>query len=193
MEVNGKPMTRASPGEVVRQGVARIPEDRHAEGLIGDMSITENAIAERYRRNPFYRRGLIDWKRARVHAEGIITGYDIRCPGPDVRVRLLSGGNMQKLILGRVMVEDPTFILANQPSRGLDVGAVAYVHEQLLAARKRGAGVLLISEDLDELLALSDRVAVMFRGELSRPLERQSASISSLGLLMAGQGFSHAA
>jgi simple sugar transport system ATP-binding protein len=100
---------------------------------------------------------------------------------------------MQKLILGRVMANAPKVILANQPTRGLDVGAVAYVHQQLLAARQRGAGVLLISEDLDELLALSDRVAVMFRGELSAPQPREAVTIQSLGLMMAGQGFSHAA
>jgi ABC-type uncharacterized transport system ATPase subunit len=184
---------RASPRAMVEQGVARIPEDRHAEGTIGDMSITENTIAERYRSKAFSSRGLVDWRKARAFAESIITTYDVKCPGPETRVRLLSGGNMQKLILGRVMSNDPKLILANQPTRGLDVGAVAYVHEQLLAARKRGAGILLISEDLDELLALSDKVAVMFKGELSSPMPCGAVTISSLGLLMAGQGFSHAA
>jgi simple sugar transport system ATP-binding protein len=193
IELNGKPLDKASPREAVEQGIARIPEDRHAEGMIGDMSITENAIAERYRSKAFSSRGLVDWRKARTFAESIITTYDVKCPGPEARVRLLSGGNMQKLILGRVMANDPKLILANQPTRGLDVGAVAYVHEQLLAARKRGAGILLISEDLDELLALSDKVAVMFKGELSSHMPRQAVTISSLGLLMAGQGFSHAA
>jgi ABC-type uncharacterized transport system ATPase subunit len=189
----GGQTSRASPRAMVEQGVARIPEDRHAEGMIGDMSITENAIAERYRTRSFSNRGLVDWRKARAFAESIISTYDVKCPGPEARVRLLSGGNMQKLILGRVMANDPKLILANQPTRGLDVGAVAYVHEQLLAARKRGAGILLISEDLDELLALSDKVAVMFKGELSTPMPRGAVTISSLGLLMAGQGFSHAA
>jgi ABC-type uncharacterized transport system ATPase subunit len=184
---------RASPRAMVEQGVARIPEDRHAEGMIGDMSITENAIAERYRSASFSSRGLVDWRKARVFAESIISTYDVKCPGSEARVRLLSGGNMQKLILGRVMANNPKLILANQPTRGLDVGAVAYVHEQLLAARKRGAGILLISEDLDELLALSDKVTVMFKGQLSALLPRETVTISSLGLLMAGQGFSHAA
>jgi simple sugar transport system ATP-binding protein len=105
---------------------------------------------------------------------------------------------MQKLILGRVMANSPCLVLANQPTRGLDVGAVNYVHEQLLAARKRGAAILLISEDIDELLSLSDRVAVMFRGQLSSASPRESVAIKELGLMMAGQGFqtegsSHAA
>jgi simple sugar transport system ATP-binding protein len=193
IELNGKPLNKASPREAVEQGMARIPEDRHAEGMIGDMSITENAIAERYRSKAFSSRGLVDWRKAHAFAESIISTYDVKCPGPEARVRLLSGGNMQKLILGRVMANDPKLILANQPTRGLDVGAVAYVHEQLLAARQRHAGILLISEDLDELLALSDKVAVMFKGELSSPMPREAVTISSLGLLMAGQGFYHAA
>jgi general nucleoside transport system ATP-binding protein len=193
IELNGKSVRRASPRDMVEQGVARIPEDRHAEGMIGDMSIAENIISERYRSAAFSARGLIDWRKARAFAESVIGKYDVKCPGPEARVRLLSGGNMQKLILGRVMANNPNLILANQPTRGLDVGAVAYVHEQLLAARKQGAAVLLISEDLDELLALSDLVTVMFRGQLSEPQPREAVSISSLGLMMAGQGFSHAA
>ena len=191
MRIAGTGITSPSPRTVVAKGVARIPEDRHAEGMVGDMSITENVISESYRSPGFANHGLIDWKKARSFAEAIIGKYEVKCPGPEARVRLLSGGNMQKLILGRVLSKDPKLILANQPTRGLDVGAVAYVHEQLLAARKRGAGVLLISEDLDELLALSDSVAVMFRGELSPSMPRAGVSIQSLGLMMAGHGFVH--
>ncbi len=184
---------KSDPRFAVATGMARIPEDRHAEGMVGDMSITENVVAERYRSVEFSRFGLIDWRRAHSFAETVIKTYDVKCSGPEARVRLLSGGNMQKLILGRVLAHEPKLILANQPTRGLDVGAVAYVHAQLLLARRRGAGVLLISEDLDELLALSDRVAVMFRGALSQPLPRADATIQSLGLMMAGQGFLDAA
>ncbi len=113
-------------------------------------------------------------------------------------VRLLSGGNMQKLILGRVMAEGPKLVLANQPTRGLDVGAVSYVHARLLEARSKGAAILLLSEDLDELLSLSDRIAVIYRGRLSPLRERRETTIADLGLLMAGHGFaggedSHAA
>ncbi|MBI2253457.1 MAG: ABC transporter ATP-binding protein [Proteobacteria bacterium] len=191
----GETVTATDAAGMVRRGLGRIPEDRHAVGLIGDMSITENMIAERYRESPFAKGQLIDWKAARAFAEGIIKGFDVRCPGPHATARLLSGGNMQKLILGREMAGDPKLILAAQPTRGLDIGAVGYVHEQLLKARARGAGILLISEDLDELLALSDRIHVIYRGHLSPSLLRDSFSVPEIGLMMAGHGFggSHAA
>lgn len=189
IDVAGQPAL-GSARQAVASGVGRIPEDRHSEGLIGDMNISENVISETYRTAQFSSYGFINWTKARNFALSIIDQYNVKCPGPEARVRLLSGGNMQKLILGRVMSQQPVLVLANQPTRGLDVGAVAYVHEQLLAARKRGAGVLLISEDLDELLALSDRVAVMFRGQLSSPLARQDVTLHELGLMMAGHGSS---
>ncbi len=191
MALNGETVSRINPRAMISRGVARIPEDRHAEGLISDMSITENVISESYRSAKFAAGGLIKWKKARGFAQEIITAYEVKCPSPEARVRLLSGGNMQKLILGRVMANSPCLVLANQPTRGLDVGAVNYVHEQLLAARKRGAAILLISEDIDELLSLSDRIAVMFRGQLSKAGPRESVTIKDLGLMMAGQ--SHAA
>ena len=185
------------PANMVKHGVARIPEDRHAQGLVADLSLEENLISARYREPPFSRRGLIDWKAARDFASRIIADYDVRCPGPQAITRLLSGGNMQKLILGREMAEAPRIILANQPSRGLDIGAVAYVHRRLLESRAAGAGILLISEDLDELLALADVVVVMHRGRISAPLTRGHINIRELGLMMAGHGFaeegSHAA
>lgn len=184
----GEKLSGADAAAMVKRGLARIPEDRHAVGLVADMSITENMIAERYREQPFSRRHLIDWQAARAFAEGIIKDFDVRCPGPQAIARLLSGGNMQKLILGREMAGDPKLILAAQPTRGLDIGAVGYVHEQLLKARARGAGILLISEDLDELLALSDRLHVIYRGRLSAPLARGQFSVPEIGLMMAGHG-----
>jgi simple sugar transport system ATP-binding protein len=191
----GESVVGTDAAGMVARGLGRIPEDRHAVGLIGDMSITENMIAERYREAPFSKRQLIDWKAAKAFADSIIRGFDVRCPGPHATARLLSGGNMQKLILGREMAGDPKLILAAQPTRGLDIGAVGYVHEQLLQARARGAGVLLISEDLDELLTLSDRIHVIYRGRLSASLPRAAFSVPEIGLMMAGHGFgeTHAA
>lgn len=191
-ELNGNSATGWTARDLTAHGVARIPEDRHAAGLIGDMTVAENVISEAYDRAPFSRHGLLDWKAATRFASEIIAAYDVKCPSPLASVRLLSGGNMQKLILGRVLSGEPRFILANQPVRGLDVGAIAYVHAQLIAARKRGAAVLLISEDLDEILSLSDRVFVMSQGRLSPPMARAEVSIQQLGLLMAG-GRAHAA
>ncbi|RJG46931.1 ABC transporter ATP-binding protein [Mesorhizobium sp. DCY119] len=186
--VQGASMRDWSPRAALGGGVARIPEDRHAVGTIGDMSVTENVIAERYATARFSRRGFLDWKAAKNFAEEIIRDYDVKCPSPDARIRLLSGGNMQKLILGRALDPDPAVILANQPTRGLDVGAVAFVHRRLLEARERGAAILLISEDLEEVLALSDRILVMSKGRLSSPSKRGERTIRELGELMAGYG-----
>ena len=184
----GRPLGRGGPCALIARGVGRIPEDRHATGLVADMTVAENLVIERYRGRAFSRFGFCRRRAAARYAEAIIREFDVRCPSPQAIARLLSGGNMQKLILGRVLAHQPGLILANQPTRGLDVGGVAYVHERLLAARAEGAAVLLISEDLDEILALSDRVAVIHRGRLSPALPREAVTIAGLGLLMAGHG-----
>ncbi|WP_096786253.1 ABC transporter ATP-binding protein [Rhodobacter sp. CZR27] len=181
-----------TPRAAVGAGIARIPEDRHATGTIADFTLTENAILEGYR-SRFAKGGWMDWRAARAFTEVIIRTYDVRCPGPETRIRLLSGGNMQKLILGRVLEPGPRIILANQPVRGLDIGAITYVHSRLLKARDEGAAVLLISEDLDEIMALSDTIHVMSEGRLSPGFPRGTKSQAELGLWMAGHGFADAA
>ena len=186
--LKGEAVTGWSPGAALAKGVARIPEDRHHQGSIADFDLTENAVLEGYR-SRFSRRGWMNWRAARAFAEGIIKDYDVRCPGPETRIRLLSGGNMQKLILGRVLSAGPEVILANQPVRGLDVSAIAYVQSQLIAARDRGAAVLLISEDLDEIMGLSDVIHVMSQGRLSPAFARGTMTAAELGLWMAGQKF----
>ncbi len=189
LRVEGEEPPRWSPRAAMEAGVGRIPEDRHKTGLIGDFTLTENAILENYDRPPFGRRGWLNWRAARERAQALIKGYDIRCPGPETRIRLLSGGNMQKLILGRVLEARPGVILANQPVRGLDVGAIAFVHGRLLEARERGAAVLLISEDLDEVMRLSDVIHVIYEGRLSPGFARGEASAADLGVWMSGAGF----
>ncbi len=191
-QVAGQAVPRWSPQAAIGAGIARIPEDRHKTGTIADFSLTENAVLERYKA-AFSRRGWMDWAAAVRFATGIIAKYDVRCPGPSARIRLLSGGNMQKLILGRVLEPGPAIILANQPVRGLDVGAIAYVHAQLIAARDAGAAVLLISEDLDEIIRLSDVVHVISEGRLSPGFARGAMSAAELGLWMAGGGYADAA
>jgi len=177
-----------TPRGMVAAGVGRIPEDRHAKGVVGAMTLWENLASESLREAPISRWGfLLDKGAARRRAAELIADYDVRCKGPDAETHLLSGGNMQKLILARALSRDPKIILANQPVRGLDEGAIAYVHEQLLAARRRGAGILLITEDLDELLALADRVAVIYRGRLSPTYAVKEVTVPALGLMMAGQ------
>ena len=185
--IGGSVQADWSPRAALAAGIGRIPEDRHAVGSIADMTVTENVIAERYRSPRFSRHGFLDWRAARNFAETLIRDYDVKCPSPETRMRLLSGGNMQKLILGRALDSEPQIILANQPVRGLDIGAVSYVHQKLLEARARGAAILLISEDLDEILALSDRIIVISSGRLSPPSARGERSARELGELMAGQ------
>jgi general nucleoside transport system ATP-binding protein len=189
IHLSGKSV-QADPSEFVRRGVARIPEDRHATGLIPEMSIWENVVAERYRSQEFAFAGLQRVSAAKRYAERVIDQFDVRGAAPTTSAKQLSGGNMQKLIIGRTLLQNPTLIVATQPTRGLDIGAVAYVHRKLVEARERGAGVLLISEDLDELLSLSDRIAVMFRGSLTTAVPAEKVSMKELGLMMAGQSIS---
>ncbi|PLX97993.1 MAG: sugar ABC transporter ATP-binding protein, partial [Desulfuromonas sp.] len=186
IELKGEGL-KPSPREMIRRGIGRIVEDRNGTGLIGDLNITENLCSEQYRSKEFTHFGLRRFQRMRQHAEQVIKDYDVRCQGAGATVRQLSGGNMQKLVLGRVFSQQPDVILAHQPTWGLDVGAAAYVHDQLLAARQRGAGVLLISEDLDELLQLCDRIQVLFHGQLSESLAIEDVTLQKLGLLMSGQ------
>lgn len=181
----GRPVGHLSVAEVIEAGIGRIPEDRNHQGVIGEMAIWENAILERLPR--FARRGLVDRKAGLGFARRIIDGFDVRGGSPSSRVRLLSGGNMQKLILGRNLIDHPKILIAAQPARGLDEGAVAAVHERILEARRAGAAVLLISEDLDEVMALADRIQAIVGGRLSPPVSADTANARQLGLMMAGE------
>ncbi|HEX6142515.1 MAG TPA: ATP-binding cassette domain-containing protein, partial [Geminicoccaceae bacterium] len=186
LRLKGRAVGRADPRALVRDGVARVPEDRHEVGVIADMTVGENAVSERYAGPPFSRAGWLSGRTIRAYARDLIARFRVQAPGPDAPVRLLSGGNMQKLILARALTGEPDLILAHQPTRGLDVGAIAEVHRLLLEARARGAAILLISEDLDELLALADRIGVLYRGRLSPPEPAGELDLASLGLLMSG-------
>ncbi len=182
----GQAIRQFSPAAMVKSRVARIPEDRHTTGLVVDMNIWENLILEHHQ-DEFSQAGFLKRGAASRHAASLITAFDVRCPSPNATVRLLSGGNMQKLILGRELSRQPKLILASQPTRGLDLGAVTYVHQQLLDARANGAGILLISEDLDELLTLCDRLCVIYKGRLSSPIAAADIVVNELGLMMAGK------
>ena len=197
IQIDGKALP-AQPRAWVQAGVARIPEDRHAVGVVGDLPLWENAFLERYAEVPFSRAGFIDRRRSREHAATLVQRFDVRGTegaGLDTPARSLSGGNMQKLILGRALMGSvPKLIVANQPTWGLDVGAVAYVHQQLLDAAAQGSAVLLISEDLDEIFALADLIAVIYHGRLSAPRPRADWTLAAIGLAMAGSGeVAHAA
>ena len=192
LEVLGQTLP-ARPGNWVSVPVARIPEDRHAQGLVGDLSLWENTITERLFDRRFVRWGWVRRRAARQHAQNIIDTFDVRGGNLDTPARRLSGGNMQKLVLGRALALGegtalgvPALIVAAQPTWGLDIGAVAFVHERLIKAAKQGSAVLLISEDLDEILALADRLAVMHEGRLTAARPRSAWTLATLGLAMAG-------
>ena len=183
----------ASPARLVRRGVARIPEYRHAVGVVGDLPVWENAVSERLRNAAFSRWLWVRRAAARAHARRVEQAFDVRGAGLDAPARALSGGNMQKLILGRALLapdaannKTARLIVAHQPTWGLDIGAVAYVQQQLIAARDAGAAVLLISDDLDEVLALGDRVAVMHGGRLGEPRPASAWTREAIGMAMAG-------
>ena len=179
-------LTRMTPRQLVQAGLGRIPEDRQAEGAIGEMAVWENAMLERLGDPAFSRAGFVRRGAARAFARGLIERFDIRGATPETRTRLLSGGNMQKLVLGRNLAGKPRFILANQPTRGLDEGAIAAVHVELLAARAQGAAIMLITEDLEEAVGLSDRICAIVKGRLSAPVLPEAADARTLGLMMAG-------
>ncbi|MBU1304350.1 MAG: ABC transporter ATP-binding protein [Alphaproteobacteria bacterium] len=184
LQLFGEAMDRTSVRAMIEAGIGRVPEDRNAEGVIGDMAIWENAVLERLWQ--FSRNGLVDRGAARAFAGEIIDGFDVRGGAPDSRTRLLSGGNMQKLILGRNLQNRPRILVAAQPTRGLDEGAIAAVHTRILDARRAGTGVLLISEDLDEVISLADRIQAIVKGRLSPPVPAEQADARLLGLMMAG-------
>ncbi|CAK03923.1 ABC transporter ATP-binding protein (plasmid) [Rhizobium leguminosarum] len=183
----GESVGNLGVSDVVDAGIGRIPEDRNEEGVIGEMAIWENVVLERIASPAFSRRGLVNRKAGMAFAREIIDGFDVRGGGPAIRTRLLSGGNMQKLILGRNLHRRPRILIAAQPARGLDEGAVAAVHARLLEARRQGTAVLLISEDLDEVIALADRIQAIVGGRLSPPVAAEDADARRLGLMMAGE------
>jgi general nucleoside transport system ATP-binding protein len=177
--------------QLTQLGVARIPEDRRGVGVVGDLPLWENAVSERLRSRAFAKFGWVKREAAWAHAQRIVQQFDVRGAGLASRTALLSGGNMQKLILGRALLSpaghaSPTLIVAHQPTWGLDIGAVAYVHQQLLAARDAGAAVLVISDDLDEVMALGERIALMHAGTLTEARQASAWTRETLGLAMAG-------
>jgi simple sugar transport system ATP-binding protein len=181
----GEAVGALSVADVVAQGIGRIPEDRNKDGVIGEMAIWENVVLERLA--DFSKNGLVQRASGKALAQRVIDQFDVRGGSPASRIRLLSGGNMQKLILGRNLINRPRILLAAQPARGLDEGAVAAVHERILEARRQGTAVLLISEDLDEVMALADRIQAIVGGRLSPPIPAEEASARRLGLMMSGE------
>ncbi len=187
LRVLGRDLINRSARELFEAGVAHIPEERIRMGVVPAMSVAQNMVLRRYRYPPFSRGPLLNLQAISRFAQQMIAEYRIATPGPHTPVRALSGGNIQKLILARELSDQPGLIIAAHPTFGLDVAATELVHALLLRRREEGAGVLLVSEDLEEVLALSDRIAIMFGGEIVGIIAAPQAEPGKIGLMMAGQ------
>ncbi len=186
VRVGGRLLRGGDPREAILAGIAHVPEDRLGTGLAPSLSVTSNVVIKTYRRRSLSRGPLLALRRMRETALHIIRRYDVKTPGPATPVRNLSGGNLQKLVLGREFEDEPLVLVVAQPTRGLDVGAIETVHSYLRDAASKGVAILLFSEDLDEIRALADRILVMYGGEVVGELRAGAASIEEIGLLMAG-------
>lgn len=184
--LKGKKITGKTTKEITELGIAHIPEDRHKRGLILGSSLVENSVLGIHHKSPFAKGIIMDYDKIREHCKNLISNFDVRTPSEDVAASSLSGGNQQKLIVAREIEKDPVMIIAAQPTRGLDVGAIEYIHKRLIAERDRGRGVLLLSLELDEVMSLSDRIAVMYEGKIVDILDAKDATEQKLGILMAG-------
>ncbi len=184
--IDGQEAPTANPRWFSDRHLGHVPEDRLGEGLAGNLSVVDNAVLREYRHPPISKGPLFNELQARRRAQAMVQEFDVRTPSLDVPVRLLSGGNLQKLLLAREISFRPRILVANQPTRGLDVLATEYVHQRLLEQREQGTAVVLISEDLDEILALSDRVIVMYEGQIMGEFKPGEVSLEEVGLMMAG-------
>ncbi len=186
VEIAGTVLAKADPRAAQRAGLAHVPEDRMHTGLSPSLPIEDNLALTAYRRPPLSTGPLLRRKRIRERAVALMADYDVRAPGPTTPTRVLSGGNVQKVLLAREFSSDPKVLVAASPTRGLDVGAIESVRTLLVDAAERGVGILLLSEDLDEILSLSDRIAVIYEGEILAVVDRGDADVETLGLLMGG-------
>ncbi len=184
--VKKRKLRSGDPEDAIVHGVAHVPEDRLGTGVSPSLSIAENLILKSHRRSPMSSRGVLRHDRIRRNARELIKRFAISAPGPDTPTRLLSGGNVQKVVLARELSSVPEVIVAANPTRGLDVGATEAVRSLLLEAAGKGVGILLISEDLDEILLLADRIAVIYEGSIVGVVPRSTADVQQLGLMMAG-------
>ena len=186
VRINGKAVTGLKPRKVTEAGVGHIPQDRHKHGLVLDFPIGHNIALQTYYTSPISKNGFIDYTKINDKAKQIIADFDVRTQGPHELARSLSGGNQQKAIIGREVDRDPDLLIAALPTRGLDVGAIEFIHSRLIEQRDKGKAVLLISFELDEVMNVSDRIAVIYDGEIVDIVDPETTTEQELGLLMAG-------
>lgn len=185
VRIAGRDMTNHAPVEMIDANVAFIPEERMVMGVVREFSVAENAILETHNRPPLSNWTLFDFKQINAHVTNLVREYDVKTPSLETPVKSLSGGNIQKLILARELSRAPRVLIAAQPTRGVDIGATEYIHKRLVEQRGAGTAILLISEDLEEVRALSDRIAVMYEGEIVG-IVPPDTSVEELGMMMAG-------
>jgi simple sugar transport system ATP-binding protein len=181
-------MTRASPRHVLEQGVAHVPEDRQRDGLVLSFPVADNLVLNTYYLPPFAQFGMLDREAILTAAERRAREFDVRTPSVLTPVSSLSGGNQQKVIVAREFSRPIELLIASQPTRGLDVGSIEYIHRRIIEKRDEGTAVLLVSPELDEVMGLSDRIAVMYEGQIVDILPADQVTREGLGLLMAGMG-----
>lgn len=183
--ISGQDATRMTPREITELGVGHVPEDRNKHGVVGKLTIADNLVLNRYYEEPYARRGIRQDAPRDQRAHELVQRFDVRTPGIHVPVDNLSGGNQQKVIVARELSGDLNLLVVAQPTRGLDVGSIEFIHQQIIALRDRGVAVVLVSAELDEILSLSDRVGVVYRGRLVGTFDRAATTREELGLLMA--------
>ena len=188
VKIHGVDITNKTPFEIINAGMSNIPEDRQRRGLVLDYTIAENMILENYYKEPFSKKGILNHKNIKTHANELIKKFDIRPTDSNYLAGDLSGGNQQKVIIAREIYNDPEVLIAAQPTRGLDVGAIEFVHKYLVEQRNNGKAVLLISFELDEILNVADRIAVIYEGKIVDIIDGKDADEREIGYLMAGGG-----
>jgi general nucleoside transport system ATP-binding protein len=184
--LNGKEIINYPARKITEAGVGHIPQDRHKHGLVLDFPIGENIVLQSYYKEPFSKRGILKFHTIYEHAKKLIRDYDVRTPSEFTEARALSGGNQQKAIIAREVDRSPDLLIAAQPTRGLDVGAIEFIHSKLIEERDKGRAVLLISFELEEVMNVSDRIAVIYEGKIVDIVNPKETNEQELGLLMAG-------
>jgi simple sugar transport system ATP-binding protein len=185
--LNGHDTTSCKPRQVREKGLSYVPEERMKDGAVGEFDIKENLILLNHDKEPFCTKGFLNFARIREHSKRLVKEYAVKTPTIDTATKNLSGGNIQKLIMARELDAGPRVLVASQPTRGVDIGAAEYIHERIAQQRQRGTASIVISEDLDEVMALSDRIAVMFDGKIMGIIPRAEATRESIGLMMTGE------
>ena len=186
IRMNDKEITNFTPRKVTESGVGHIPQDRHKHGLVLDYSMSDNIVLQTYYKKPYSNYGVLNQDEIVKKAKEIIAEFDVRTPSESTLARALSGGNQQKAIIGREIDRNPDLLIAAQPTRGLDVGAIEFIHKRLIEQRDQGKAVLLVSFELDEIMNVSDRIAVMYEGQVVAVVDPKETTEQELGLLMAG-------